>query len=249
MVAPQPFSLRAVNFERSTLVWVLGLLLAGGMALNRMERALTSAPLTETGDGLEAFFAATGGASTLAADWLWIRTNLAWENRDEAGVRALLRLTLAAAPQSAYFRFNAARMLAYDMPLWRIARNPDAPRAVHDAWRLGGADEAIGLVLENAGDDAGRWLEAANLTLYARRDRMAAGELFGFTAMLPGAPWHAGRIHAQLLVEQGREAEALAWLRHWLPRLPENDPAAQRQLVIGRLAALEFELWSRGEPL
>ncbi|MDP2136422.1 MAG: hypothetical protein Q8J74_01075 [Candidatus Didemnitutus sp.] len=238
-----------MNSEQRTRAWGLGLLLVGGMALNRLERALTPAPQTETRSGLVAFFAAAGGASTLAADWFWLRTNLAWETRDEAGVRALLRLTLAAAPRSEYFRFQAARMLAYDVPRWRIARNPAAPLAVHDAWRLAGADEAINLVLEEAGDEPERWLEAATLTLYARRDRVAATELFGFTATLSGAPWHAGRIYAQLLVEQGREAEALAWLRRWLPQLPEDDPGAQRQLVLDRLAALEFELWSRGEPL
>jgi len=200
-----------------------------------------------TARGWEGVRDAAGPLAPLVADALWLRLNLAWEQRDAPAVRRLIAQVLAAEPDNLHFRVNAARMLAYDLPAWRIATEPGAPAAVVATWRQRGAAEALQLL--GGSDDPLRLLEAANITLYGAQDRAAAAVLYRRAAEQPGAPWHAGRIHAQLLRELGRDHEALEWLRLWLPRLPSGDPAAQRELVEARLAALELELRSRGEPL
>jgi hypothetical protein len=46
-------------------------------------------------------------------------------------------------------------------------------------------------------------------------------------------------VHAELLRELGRNAEALAWLRKILPDLPADDPAARREVVLQRIKELE----------
>lgn len=195
----------------------------------------------------EQWFAALGPVAGLAADAGWLRLNLAWEQQDEAAVRAWIAWVLAAEPATPYFRLNAARMLAFDLPAWRVRAERDVPAAVERAWRTRAADEALSLL-------AGReepllLIESANILLYGRGDRLAAAALYRRAAELPRAPWHAGRIYAQLLREAGRDREALDWLRAWWPRLPADDPAAQRDLVQQRIAELELELRSRGEPL
>ncbi len=191
--------------------------------------------------------AALGAAEGLAADAGWLRLNLAWENQDEAAVRGWITWVLAAEPATPYFRVNAARMLAFDLPAWRRQAQRDLPAAVERAWRERAAEEALAVLAGR--EDPVLLIEAANIVLYGRRDRGAAAVLYRRAAELPGAPWHAGRIYAQLLRELGRDREALEWLRVWLPRLPADDPTAQRELVQQRIAELELELGSRGEPL
>lgn len=201
------------------------LVVAGGGGLHRLAQA--AAPRAEA-----AGWGALGAWRGAAANGLWLQATLAQEEGDAARTRALVRATVAAAPESEYFRRNAARILAYDLPAWRVAREPGAPAAVQRAWRLAAADEALAvLVPEAAGAPAARLLEAARLHLIVRADRAAAAEWFRRAAEQPDAPWHAGRIYVRLLRELGREREALAWLRAWWPRLPADDPAAQRDLV------------------
>lgn len=188
-----------------------------------------------------------GPIASLAADGGWLRLNVAWEKRDEAAVRGWIAWVLAAEPATPYFRVNAARMLAFDLPAWRVQAQRDVPAAVERAWRERAAEEALAVLAGR--EDPTLLIEAANIVLYGRRDRLAAAALYRRAAELPGAPWHAGRIHAQLLREMGRDREALEWLREWSPRLPADDPTAQRELVRQRIAELERELGSRGEAL
>ncbi|MBA3849918.1 MAG: hypothetical protein C0502_07965 [Opitutus sp.] len=185
----------------------------------------------------------------MLADVAWLRLSLAWERRDEPAVRALMRWTLAAAPKVDFFRLNAARIIAYDLPAWRTLAEPEAPAALVRRWRSAAAGEAAALLLAGETGDPALWLEAANIALYAGGDRELAAMRYRRAAELPGAPWHAGRIHAQLLRELGRDREALEWLRAWSLRLPAQDPAAQRELVLARIAELEEALRARGEPL
>jgi hypothetical protein len=82
----------------------------------------------------------------------------------------------------------------------------------------------------------------ANIQLRALGDREGAARLFRQAAGQPQAPYYAARIHAELLRELGRPAEALAWLRQILPDLPASDPAAQRAVVLARIKGLEQDL-------
>lgn len=224
------------------------MLIAGGALLGGWERS----PRVEEGrpaTSLERLWALSGAGAELFADGCWVRLNLAWERREEPAVRRWMRNATAAAPDVAYFRVNAARMLAFDLPAWRMADEREAPAAVRAKWRAAAAEEAIRLLAAGRADDASLAIEAGNIALYGLGDRERAADFYRRAAELPGAPWHAGRIHAQLLRELGRDGEALEWLRAWLPRLPEDDPAAQRRLVLERIAQLELELRSRGEAL
>lgn len=227
------------------------LVVSGGLALGALKPARPQAAGggVAEGNARVAFWAASGGFAELAADAAWVRLNVAWEERRAAEVRAWQRLALEAAPGSEYFRLNVARQLAFDLPAWRRQEQPEAPVAVVVRWRREGAEEAMRLLLADGRPGPAELVEAANIALYALEDRARAADLYRQAAETPGAPWHAGRIHAQLLRELGRDREALDWLRAWAPRLPADDPGAQRELVWRRIADLELELSSRGEPL
>lgn len=209
---------------------VLAVLLGTGAALSRV------APAATRDDGL---------VRTLAADWSWLKANVAWEAQDEERTRAWSAAAIAARPDRDYFRVNAARLCAFDFPAWRETRAPDAPASVRRRWHAELAEEALALLAAGPAPDAGRLIEAGNIALHACRDPERAAEFYRRASELPGAPWHAGRIHAELLRQTGRSREALAWLRAWLPRLPADDPAAQRERIVARIAELERELAQR----
>lgn len=232
-----------MNSECGRIAIGLALVLAAGALLGRAER---TPPPARTLPPAGQFFAALGGAGDWVADWGWLNVSRAWERRDEATLRAWLVTVRAAAPEREHFRFNAARMLAFDLPAWRAEAEPAAPEGVRARWRQAGAEEALAwLELETHGD-AGSWIEAGNIALYALRDRERAIACYGRAAAAPAAPWHAGRIQARLLVEAGRVREAVGFLRGWVPRLPAEDPAAQRALMLERLAELERTLEAEG---
>jgi tetratricopeptide (TPR) repeat protein len=189
--------------------------------------------------------AVLGGWRTVAAGGAWLRANLAWERRDAAVTRALLELAVTADPRTLHFWLNAARMMAYDFPAWRA---DGAPRAVRERMIREEAERALeflerGLTRHPA--KAEIYLEMANIRLRALGDREGAAELFRLAAEQPDAPFHAARIHAELLRELGRPAEALARLRSILPGLPADDPVARREVVEQRIKELESQLGQR----
>lgn len=231
----------AANSER--WIWVapwffLGALLA---LLRPLEARLRPPPQTPSGGSL----AVLGGLRAVVAGGAWLKANLAWERREAAATEALLELTLAADDRPLYFWLNAARIMAYDFPAWQ---SPEAPVAVREKNGRAATERALRLLergLERHPAKAEFYQEMANLRLRALGDREGAAALFRLAAEQPGAPYHAARIHGELLRELGRPQEALAWLRGVLPGLPADDPAARREVVEQRIRELEAELAPR----
>ena len=187
--------------------------------------------------------AVLGGMRSTVASGFWLRANLAWEHRDAAATRALLDLTVAADERPAYFWLNGARMLAYDLPEWSLSSS--APAAVRR--QMAGEHARLALdFLEKGvrwhGADVALYVEMGNIHLRRTNDLAAAARCYRLAAEQPGAPYYPARIYGELLRESGRPHEALAWLKQLLPRLPADDPAACRTVVVERIQALERDL-------
>jgi hypothetical protein len=222
------------------------LLLAAVCLMRPLERrlsapAMASVPQLASLGGSGGTLAVLGGLRAAVAGGFWLRTNLAWEGRDAAATTRLLHLTVAADERPLYFWLNGARMLAYDLPEWRSAGAPLALRQ-----RVAGEQAGIALDFLAAGRRAHAGtteltIEMANIRLRALGDREGAARLFRQAAEQPGAPYYAARVHAELLRELGRPAEALAWLKQILPTLPADEPAARREVVLARIKGLEQE--------
>lgn len=181
-------------------------------------------------------------AFAAAADWAWLKANLAWEKQDADAVRGLSEVSVALTSNDSYFCANAARMRAFDFPAWRTLAEPQAPVALRQRWRREAGQEALLFLAVRDDGSAEHAIEAGAIALYALEDLTSAAQYFRAAAERPKAPWFAGRVHAELLHRAGRTREAVEWLRAWLPRLPEHDVTAQRALVERRLAELEREL-------
>jgi len=193
--------------------------------------------------GRGSVLALLGGMRSMVASGCWLRTNLAWEKRDRAATTALIDLTVAADERPLYFWLNGARILANDIPGWRM--NGPVPNAYRRVANEEQAQEALRFLekgLRWHGKEAAIYIEMANIHLRRRHDPEMAARYYRLAAGQADAPYYAARIHAELLRELHRPAEALAWLRKTLAGLPLNDELARRDVVIERIREIETEL-------
>lgn len=199
-----------------------------------------------------------GGFRALSADLLWLHANACWEHRDGAGTKAALAMVAAVDPRPMVFWLNGARMIGYDMSVWRVEAlgGEDAvPAAVQRRFAQEQALAAI-VHLERAflyhPDHPLIHLEIANLQLQRLGDLQGAQEHYRRAAVQPLAPFYAARVYAELLRRLGREREAYEWLVALHPTLPSANPYAMADTVLARIREMEVLLTvppsSRYEP-
>jgi len=184
-----------VRFKPHRLLLGAVAALLGGAALQSFESHSAAPAARLTGRAL------MGGFAPLAADGFWLKANLAWERHDAAETRRLIGLAVAADPQTSYFWLNGARMLAYDLPVWRLEAERNAPVAVRRKWRQAAAADALRLLTRGSawhGNSAGLQLEMANISLYGLGDPQLAAEYYAQAAEQPDAPPYAARLAARL---------------------------------------------------
>ncbi len=192
-----------------------------------------------------------GGFRAIVADLLWIRTNVIWEQQETAVIPAtetMIRLVTTIDPRPVYFWLNGARMIAYDMSVWRVREAGDygnipdaAVRRYHDEQ----AETAIRL-LERARefhpDRPEILIEIANIYLRRMENEEKAAEYYRIAAEMEGAPPYAARIHAEILRRMGEYEQAYEWLKELYATLDPGNPAHQKQVVLGRIRELEDTL-------
>ena len=249
---------RTVNSRPSAFGGSVVLLVATAFLLRPLEHRLAvpwysgSVQAEQLGSlaGPGGVLAVLGGMRATVASGFWLQANLAWERRDSAATMAFVDLAVAADERPAYFWLNGARMLAYDLPEWTLPE--PVPAAIRQRVVAGHAQLALRFLekgLRWHGPDAALYVEMGNINWRRICDLEGAARCYRLAAEQPGAPYYAARIHGELLRELGRPQEALDWLRQVLPRLPADDPAAGRALVLARIQALEQELGaSQGVP-
>ncbi len=145
------------------------------------------------------------GGRAVAADFAWLAAHGAWERRDPLAVTAAVRRAVAWDPDRREFWINGARMIAYDLPAWRIAEaggREAVPNGVAQRWRDDGAVQALAhleaaLVRHPEAYDFA--IEQGNIELWARGNLAGAAEAFGRAAAMPGAPGYARRLEVGLL--------------------------------------------------
>jgi len=188
-----------------------------------------------------------GGFRTIMADFLWIRVYTIWERRERASMNAMIRLVTILDPRPDFFWINSARMIAYDVPNWRISQEggyrevPQSRQAVID---LEQAQQAFTL-LERAREFHPKnpkiALEVAQIYLNRLKDVEHAAEWFLKASEMPGAPYYAARIYAELLRRLDRNAEAYDFLKQLFTSLPDT-PMAQKGVILERIRELEATL-------
>lgn len=205
---------------------------------NRVEGAL--------GQGL--IMALLGGFRANTANFLWIRTNYHWEQKDMIATESMIALTTEIDPRPDVFWINGARIISYDVPIWRMReRSPDIydlPESERREVFREQAEKAFAL-LDRARqfhpEDPRYVLERANILLNKLEAKEAALPYFK-RAYEMGSPNYAGRIHGELLRDLGRHREALEWYRHLFMTTSANNIYARKNVLLERIGEIEQTL-------
>ena len=189
-----------------------------------------------------------GGFRTIVADFLWLRLNTHWEKRESAKVAALIQMVITLDPKPEFFWIHSARMLAYDMPNWRIRDEGGYAAVPESRWEAIDAEQAQMAfdLLEQAflyhPKNPRIPLEIGQIYLNRLDSPADAAPWFLKASKLPGAPFYAARIYAELLRKTDRLAEAYAFLKVLYDELPDDNPFAQKPIILERISELEAEL-------
>lgn len=189
-----------------------------------------------------------GGFRALTADLLWVRTNAVWEQRDLPATQTMIRLVTVVDSRPLMFWINGARMIAYDMPVWRTddaggdAVVPSAVRRRFDHEQARAALDLLARGLSHHPDSPLLLIEMGNIHGRRLGDLETCAAYYRRAALRPDAPYYAARIHAEMLKQLGRPEAAYQWLIEVHPGLPTNDPMAMPEVVLGRIRELEDQL-------
>ncbi len=242
---------------KTGLVVVLGLLASGialrpieGPAWEKMTAEQPELRLESLKDALGqgVTVGLLGGFRAIVADLFWIRTNSVWETNNLPATQTSIKLVTAIDPRPRYFWLNGSRMIAYDMPNWRIDK-AGGYDVVSEAVkrRFDEEQSAVGIkYLENAldfhPDDPLLVLEIGNIHLNRLKDVETASGYYLRASKMPDAPHYAARIYAELLRRLNRNAEAHAFLKELYPTLPKDNLMAQKNVVLDRIREIEGEM-------
>ena len=188
-----------------------------------------------------------GGFRAVMADFLWIRTNTIWERRDRVKLDAMVRLVTTLDPRPEFFWINGARMIAYDVPNWRIQEEggyTDVPESRQQALDREQAEQAFAMLArarEFHPEKAKLYLEVGQIYLNRLKDAPNAAKWFLLASQQSDAPYFAARIYGELLRREGKNAEAYDFLKQLHTDLPD-DPYAQKPIIYDRIRELEDEL-------
>jgi hypothetical protein len=203
------------------------------------------------GQGLT--FGLLGGFRAVIADFLWLQAYVHWQDEDLPATQKMIDVVTTVDPRPHYFWINGARIIAYDMPVWRERATARAGR-LDPAMQARISEEqsraALGLLrrgLDAHPNDPLLLIEAGNIHYRRRHDVATASEFYRVASLQPGAPFYAARLHAVFLEEQGRVRDAYEWLCALYPTLPRDNPLANRDEVLDRIRRLEGRLGITGE--
>ena len=198
-----------------------------------------------------------GGFRAIIADFLWIRTNTVWEKRDRVKLDTMIRLVTTIDPRPNFFWINGARMIAYDVPNWRIREEggylevPESRQQQINREQSGQAFALLETARKFHPEKARFYLETAQIYLNRLKDNRKAAEWFLLASKKQDAPYYAARIYGELLQREGKNTEAYEFLKKLYRELPD-EPLAQKPVILDRIREVEVVLkvpfWQRFRP-
>lgn len=260
-MSEQPSSFKESWLYRRGRLWVVCLLvlLVAGVVLSPLQNRVwpqvkASQPelnlaQVEGALGQGVVIGILGGFRTLLADIVFLRANYFWERKDRAATEALINLTTSVDPRPMFFWQNGSRMVAYDIPVWRVQEAGGLDKvSTEQADRIYAeqADRGMAIMHRAAQFHPGDYrvpLEIAQIYSNKLKDDEKAAEYYLKAWEMPNAPYYTARIYAELLRRLDRKREAYDFLRKLYDQaMASGDPRANSQVILERIRDLEKEL-------
>ncbi len=189
-----------------------------------------------------------GGFRALVANFMWLRANESWEEDDLPATQTMIQFVTTIDPRPLFFWLNGARMIGYDMPVWRIREVgewEDVPDTIIQRIEEEQATVAIRYLhrgLNYHPDHPLLYIDIANLYQRKMDDLETAAEFYRKAAESPEPPRYAGRIYGELLRRLGRDQDAYEWLKQLYPRLDPHAPGDRSDVILERIRQVEEAL-------
>ena len=172
----------------------------------------------------EGMLVSAGGLRTLAADAAWLRAYVMSEKQDRGSCSAYARLACALAPENSYFREGYANWLALDFPHWTITAlggYMQVPENVRNALfktdALAALDYLKGEMARNP-DEYRYPILAGQIVIIKFKDIERGAAYDRQAAGTPAKPWPPALRYANHLANNGKQAEAVAWMKAYAAR-------------------------------
>lgn len=220
-----------------------------GFCLEPLERAAgRPMPLSESPEtvraavGAGAVFEVLGGYASLAADFAWIKGYVDWTRKDIPACTASMELAVALDPHMKQFWRDAAAIVAFDYPHWKLAGGGNGGETAEALRLLKIRYGRDGIKFADRGlkifpDDESLLIQKASIAMANLDDYATAEECYAKMAAKKDAPVYILRRYAALLMRNGKFAEAVKAMERMDPEIPEDSPlkaTVRRQLKEAR---------------
>jgi len=186
------------------------------------------------GMGQSVIIGSLGGLRALAADFLWLQTNYYWQKKNygltETTARAVTRLQ----PDYPFFWIETARMIAYDMPVWRFGKDRTTPKTVEKRIRRQQAERGLAFLDEAAQfapESAAIPAEKARIYWTVLDEPGQAERYYKIAFEKPSRRALYARLRAVILMDLGRSQEAEEWLEKVLSEMKPSQSPSQYRLM------------------
>lgn len=190
---------------------------AGGLRRAELMVPVKGEMRDRLGQGLA--LAALGGFRGLAANFLWMDVQRAWEMREWPRLRSLVEMVTTLQPRVPFFWTHGAWHLAwnasFDYERHFTGRGEDARRFMAKKWvDLG--EELLQRGRVSLPESPQLLLKLGLLNWQRREDYLTAAEYYREASRLPKAPAYAFRFAGYGFEKAGKDEEAYEFLRkHW----------------------------------
>jgi len=223
------------------IVLVLGVLGLVGTG-DALWRRPASPQLDRTTEGY-VLWAELGGVRKAVAGFLWVEAYEAWRERDERSLKLKLNRVVRMNPQQLEFWLNGARMLAFDVAVWRSEVAPEKQRQIRQEQLRAGL-AWLRLAEPYHGEKSALWIERAALHWMVNQDAAAVEQALSQAQIREDAPGFVGRLRAEMLLRMGRLHEALALLEEEELTAADSESPENKLLRTQRMIELEQLLGS-----
>lgn len=169
------------------------------------------------------------------SQWYWIKSYDAWLEKDASRLVDELNVATALDPANFEYWQLAANKIAYDFPVWEIDLLKVEEASVMASIRKQYGRDALAYFGRSKSyfKENSKWyLTAGFLADRACDDQDLALTYFQEGVSLPEISYPLGVNYTRLLIEEGRSAEALSFLKTWFPSVLESR-FSERKAEIG----------------